>query len=78
MKDEDSVVVGTIKVKNVSFEKEVVVRVTFDDWKSQQDIFCNFSRVSLMDLVLGALFSFCLFVLDLQSSWNSNSGPHSL
>lgn len=46
VKDEDSLVVGTIKVKNVGFEKEVVVRVTFDDWQSQQDIFCNFSRVS--------------------------------
>ncbi|KAL5291207.1 PPP1R3B family protein [Megaselia abdita] len=45
VKDEDSLVVGTIKVKNVSFEKEVVVRVTFDGWQSQQDIFCNFSRI---------------------------------
>lgn len=48
VKDEDSMVVGTIKVKNVGFEKEVVVRATFDDWKSQQDIFCNFSRVSFL------------------------------
>ncbi|XP_036326434.1 protein phosphatase 1 regulatory subunit 3B [Rhagoletis pomonella] len=44
VKDEESIVVGTVKVKNVSFEKEVVVRVTWDDWKSQQDIFCTFAR----------------------------------
>ncbi|XP_053954309.1 protein phosphatase 1 regulatory subunit 3C [Anastrepha ludens] len=44
VKDEESIVVGTVKVKNISFEKEVIVRVTWDDWKSQQDIFCTFAR----------------------------------
>lgn len=36
---------GTVKVKNVSFEKEVIVRVTWDNWKSQQDIFCTYSEI---------------------------------
>ncbi|XP_071480600.1 protein phosphatase 1 regulatory subunit 3B-like [Diadema antillarum] len=31
-------VVGTIKVKNIAFEKAVVVRVTFDDWTSHTDV----------------------------------------
>ncbi|XP_058985119.1 protein phosphatase 1 regulatory subunit 3B isoform X1 [Musca domestica] len=44
VKDEESIVVGTVKVKNISFAKEVVVRVTWDDWKSQQDIFCTYNR----------------------------------
>ncbi|XP_030385655.1 protein phosphatase 1 regulatory subunit 3B [Scaptodrosophila lebanonensis] len=44
VKDEESIVVGTVKVKNVDFEKEIIVRVTWDDWKSQQDIFCTFAR----------------------------------
>nr|XP_016934700.1 protein phosphatase 1 regulatory subunit 3C [Drosophila suzukii] len=44
VKDEESIVVGTIKVKNIDFEKEIIVRVTWDDWKSQQDIFCTFAR----------------------------------
>ncbi|EDV97340.1 protein phosphatase 1 regulatory subunit 3C [Drosophila grimshawi] len=44
VKDEESIVVGTIKVKNIDFQKEVVVRTTWDDWKSQQDIFCTFAR----------------------------------
>ncbi|XP_049313414.1 protein phosphatase 1 regulatory subunit 3C isoform X1 [Bactrocera dorsalis] len=44
VKDEESIVVGTVKMKNISFEKEVVVRVTWDDWKNQQDIFCTFAR----------------------------------
>ncbi|XP_013116065.1 protein phosphatase 1 regulatory subunit 3C isoform X2 [Stomoxys calcitrans] len=44
VKDEESIVVGTVKVKNISFTKEVIVRVTWDDWKSQQDIFCTYNR----------------------------------
>lgn len=35
---------GTVKVKNISFQKEVIVRVTWDDWKSQQDIFCTYNK----------------------------------
>ena len=30
--------VGTIKVKNIAFEKQVFVRITFDSWKSFKDI----------------------------------------
>lgn len=44
VKDDESIIVGTVKVKNISFEKEVVVRVTWDDWKSQQDIYCTYAR----------------------------------
>ncbi|XP_075163935.1 glycogen binding subunit 70E isoform X2 [Haematobia irritans] len=44
VKDEESIVVGTVKVKNISFAKEVIVRVTWDEWKSQQDIFCTYNR----------------------------------
>uniref|UniRef100_A0A1W7R9Y2 Protein phosphatase 1 regulatory subunit 3C-B n=1 Tax=Hadrurus spadix TaxID=141984 RepID=A0A1W7R9Y2_9SCOR len=38
VKEEDDVVTGTIKVKNISFDKEVSIRVTFDQWASQTDI----------------------------------------
>uniref|UniRef100_A0A1B0C5W9 CBM21 domain-containing protein n=1 Tax=Glossina palpalis gambiensis TaxID=67801 RepID=A0A1B0C5W9_9MUSC len=44
VKDEESLVVGTVKVKNIAYEKEVMVRVTWDDWKSQQDIFCAYNK----------------------------------
>lgn len=44
VKDEESIVVGTVKVKNISFEKEVIVRVTWDEWKNQQDIFCTYNK----------------------------------
>ncbi|XP_064465748.1 protein phosphatase 1 regulatory subunit 3B-like [Ornithodoros turicata] len=37
VRNQENSLTGTIKVKNVSFEKEVFVRVTFDAWKTQQD-----------------------------------------
>lgn len=35
---------GTIKVKNLSFEKSVKVRVTFDTWKSHKDVDCLYVK----------------------------------
>ncbi|XP_056623926.1 protein phosphatase 1, regulatory subunit 3Ca [Triplophysa dalaica] len=33
---------GTIKVRNVAYEKSVQVRITFDMWKSYQEVKCTF------------------------------------
>ncbi|XP_041666342.1 protein phosphatase 1 regulatory subunit 3B [Cheilinus undulatus] len=35
---------GTVKVKNVSFEKSVKLRVTFDTWKSHTDVDCAYVK----------------------------------
>ncbi|XP_036070291.1 protein phosphatase 1 regulatory subunit 3B [Oryzias melastigma] len=35
---------GTIKVKNVSYEKAVTLRVTFDSWKSHLDVACQYMK----------------------------------
>lgn len=35
---------GTVKVKNVSFEKSVKLRVTFDSWKSHTDVDCVYMK----------------------------------
>ncbi|KAF7643881.1 hypothetical protein LDENG_00231600 [Lucifuga dentata] len=35
---------GTVKVKNLSFEKSVKVRVTFDNWKSYRDVECLYVK----------------------------------
>lgn len=35
---------GTIKVKNVSFEKSVTLRVTFDSWRSNLDVCCEYVK----------------------------------
>lgn len=45
IKESESTVVGTVKVKNLSFHKEVFIRSTWDSWKSQTDTFCTFSQI---------------------------------
>ncbi|XP_072518185.1 protein phosphatase 1 regulatory subunit 3B [Salminus brasiliensis] len=40
----DRAVAGTVKVKNVSFEKSVKVRITFNTWKSHTDIDCQYVK----------------------------------
>lgn len=35
---------GTVKVRNVSFEKSVKLRVTFDTWKSHADVDCEYMK----------------------------------
>lgn len=35
---------GTVKVKNLSFEKSLKVRLTFDTWKSYTDLECHYVK----------------------------------
>jgi protein phosphatase 1 regulatory subunit 3A/B/C/D/E len=42
VKETEEVIIGTVKVSNLSFHKEVVVRVSSDNWKTFEDAFCNF------------------------------------
>ncbi|XP_063195749.1 protein phosphatase 1 regulatory subunit 3C [Chroicocephalus ridibundus] len=37
---QEKVLSGTVKVKNMSFEKKVQVRITFDTWKTYTDVEC--------------------------------------
>lgn len=39
-------VLGTVKVRNLNFKKEVIVRTSCDDWKSQEDTTCTYYTVS--------------------------------
>jgi protein phosphatase 1 regulatory subunit 3A/B/C/D/E len=45
IKESESTVVGTVKVKNLSFHKEVFIRSSWDGWKSETDTFCTYSQV---------------------------------
>ncbi|XP_029372338.1 protein phosphatase 1 regulatory subunit 3B [Echeneis naucrates] len=40
----EKALVGTVKVRNVSFEKSVTMRVTFDAWKSHTDVVCVYVK----------------------------------
>ncbi|XP_067838347.1 protein phosphatase 1 regulatory subunit 3B isoform X2 [Heptranchias perlo] len=37
---QESTIMGTVKVKNIAFEKSLKVRITFDTWKTLQDHDC--------------------------------------
>lgn len=37
---QERAVSGTVKVKNVSFEKKVVIRITYNSWKTYSDVDC--------------------------------------
>ncbi|TFJ97202.1 Protein phosphatase 1 regulatory subunit 3B [Platysternon megacephalum] len=40
----DKAIVGTVKVKNLAFEKTVRIRMTFDTWKSFTDYPCQYVK----------------------------------
>ncbi|NXH11629.1 PR3CB phosphatase, partial [Bucco capensis] len=39
---QDRALSGTVKVRNIEYEKKVLVRITFDGWKSFRDIPCQY------------------------------------
>lgn len=39
-------ILGTVRVKNVCFEKAVQIRITFDAWRSYQDVACSYMEHS--------------------------------
>ncbi|NXO01495.1 PR3CB phosphatase, partial [Rhinopomastus cyanomelas] len=39
---QDRALSGTVKVRNIEYEKTVVVRITFDGWKSYRDVSCQY------------------------------------
>ncbi|XP_044734886.1 protein phosphatase 1 regulatory subunit 3B [Chrysoperla carnea] len=42
VRENEATVIGTVKVKNIAFSKEVIVRSTSDNWLTQEDTFCTF------------------------------------
>ena len=42
VRESEDIVVGTVKVRNIAFHKEVIVRLTSDEWKTHEDVFCTF------------------------------------
>ncbi|XP_050089212.1 uncharacterized protein LOC126573274 isoform X2 [Anopheles aquasalis] len=45
IKETEQLIVGTVKVKNLSFHKEVILRSSCDNWKTHEDTFCTYSVV---------------------------------
>lgn len=45
IKETEHLIVGTVKVKNISYNKEVIVRSTCDAWKTHEDTYCTYTVV---------------------------------
>ncbi|NXX17715.1 PR3CB phosphatase, partial [Podargus strigoides] len=41
---QDRALSGTVKVRNIEYEKKVMIRITFDGWQSFQDISCQYMQ----------------------------------
>ncbi|XP_072026134.1 protein phosphatase 1 regulatory subunit 3B-A-like [Amphiura filiformis] len=83
-------VIGTVKVKNVAFEKMVMVRVTFDEWETCEDVLATFvaqsnvsaSRYDTFSFEFeippnqgGKQFEFCInYVAANGDFWDNNDG----
>lgn len=44
VRETEQAVVGTVKVRNLSYNKEVFVRITSDGWRTHEDAFCTYVR----------------------------------
>lgn len=42
VRETEECVVGTVKVRNLAFHKEVIIRSSADDWITHEDTFCKF------------------------------------
>ncbi|XP_031787376.1 protein phosphatase 1 regulatory subunit 3B-A [Nasonia vitripennis] len=42
VRDSENCLIGTIKVKNLAYDKEVTIRATCDNWKTYQDVNCSY------------------------------------
>lgn len=54
VKENEEILLGTIKVSNLAFHKEVFVRSTTNSWKTSEDIFCKFVPNSSTNTVSAA------------------------
>lgn len=60
VREGDDTITGTIKVRNIAFDKEVFLRVTFDKWKSSTDIQAIFAPSGIQSSSQFDTFSFTL------------------
>ncbi|XP_015598892.1 protein phosphatase 1 regulatory subunit 3C isoform X2 [Cephus cinctus] len=42
VREAEQCLVGTVKVKNLAYDKEVIVRVSSDSWVSHEDVYCTY------------------------------------
>lgn len=61
VRESEQLLIGTVKVRNLAYSKEVVVRVSSDSWCTHEDVYCTYvEQPSTSALILYDTFSFRL------------------
>lgn len=89
VRESEQCVVGTVKVRNLAYDKEVVVRASSDSWSTHEDVHCTYVeqpgapvlvlydtfRFRLTLPVASHVVEFCVrYRTDSKESWDNNEG----
>jgi protein phosphatase 1 regulatory subunit 3A/B/C/D/E len=94
VRESEQCLVGTVKVRNLAYDKEVVVRATSDSWATHEDVHCTYVsqpgspgplilydtfRFRLTLPVASNVIEFCVrYRTDDKESWDNNEGKNYL
>lgn len=94
VRESEQCLVGTVKVRNLAYDKEVVVRVSSDHWSTHEDVHCIYveqpgssSALNLYDTfrfrltlpVMSNIIEFCVqYRTDGKELWDNNEGNNYL
>lgn len=94
VRESEQCLVGTVKVRNLAYDKEVVVRVSSDHWSTHEDVHCIYvlqpgssSALTLYDTfrfrltlpVASNIVEFCVrYRTDGKEFWDNNEGNNYL
>lgn len=92
VRESEQCLVGTVKVRNLAYDKEVVVRVSNDSWSTHEDVYCTYVeqrgspvpltlydtfRFKLTLPVASNIIEFCVrYRTDSKESWDNNEGKN--
>lgn len=89
VRESEQALVGTVKVRNLAYDKEVVVRASADNWKTHEDNYCTYVeqagapalilydtfRFRLTLPVKSDVIEFCVrYRTDGKEFWDNNEG----
>lgn len=94
VRESEQCLVGTVKVRNLAYDKEVVVRASSDSWSTHEDVHCTYVaqpgssgslilydtfRFRLTLPVASNIVEFCVrYRTDGQETWDNNEGKNYL
>lgn len=70
IREADQCLMGTVKVKNLSYDKEVVIRVSTDSWTTHEDVQCSYVDQPAHQQMLTNLYDTFRFSLTLPAKSN--------